>query len=1589
MALPAWGRELIMRLKRDALGVRVFSCIASVMLVMGLLPLPAYASAADALVVGEPSGEEPLVVEEPSGEEGPAVVEEPSGEETDHIVTNDMGGATIEEDVSTEVSDATPAVEGGQLDEDEPPVIEDDIEFRAQSSATDSVIYIERSWDASEKKVVSESKPAESAAPVPDNGNMTSGWYYLDKNIKVDGRINLEGNTHLILCDGCKLDVKGIYVPKGSTFSIYAQSDGEDAGKIYSHPSSGAGIGAKSDNHPGGNVVIHGGNIEAEGHDHCAGIGGNDGDEKDVGDFTMYGGTVDAEGGSYGAGIGGGQACEGGKITIYDGTVTAVGDTCGAGIGGGNGKDHNPFRGGHAGTITIWGGTIIAKGGNQAAGIGGGEGGNAGKITINGGIIIAKGGKEAAGIGCGEGETTGMGGTITINGGNVTATAGDKAAGIGGGYNTGENYDDSHSYCDEINIAGGTIIANGSRRAAAIGAGAYSNSGNINISGGKITANPDSDNGIGIGSAHNSWGSTWVYFSYNDETRDTIEIMPTKYYAHIYFWQAFMSPYTGESFGTGELLDKDFIKDKRLVAYRWTSTTYREADGTEKTTEGIPVREDSYIWRGGNNTFIVDQDVDLNHQVELKSKASITLILNDGCTLRVNNIRVEKGCSLTIYGQDKGTGTVITAPDNFNRSGIGGAYTDCGTITINGGTVRANGGSDSSENKGSAGIGAAYDQPAGTVNINGGTVVATGGVGAQGIGGTNKATGKTNLSYTDYTRDKISVKASSYDGTVTLAKPFISEKGVFDAGTQAELGLLAGSPLRAWTGEAFDWESLQGAINGASDGATITLGNDVFGGSTVKALHVASGKNVTIDLNGHTIDRGLAGGDAMKDGCVIKNEGTLTIKDSEGGGKITGGNSTGEGGGIYDSGTLTIEGGSISGNKSAKWGGGVYLSNGANVVLNLNGGSITNNTCKSNGGGVHVSEDATMNVSGSPVVSGNKKGGDANNVNLAGGTVIQVTGALADGAEMGVSRSQGAGSITGGYSEHNSATFPETFFQADNTSYVVALENGEAAIMAEANTVTVTFENDEDVTFQTVAKGGKAMRPVDPTRDRCEFSGWYKVDPGTSDLEATAFDFNTPVNGDITLRAKWDQLFSVAVYTSDEGFTASVADASVDPLKSSYKTGDSVTVTAPDVDGWELLGWYPVTAVANGLVTGYGDRLSTGSAYSFDVNRDTSLVAVYQPEEGRGTLTIVPRNGAEFTVGGESDVYDWEYRANVELGSKVTLAAKEADKVLSWENESGKVLGTGASLDVLVWRDMTITLRYKGADESQSYVEFLSDYGQVLKAGVYDSLGEDDFPDPPAKMGYKFVGWVFEGGGEATAQSLADKIGTVDTIVVKPKYEKIETTKYTLTVSYLDGDDNTVYAPASTTGLSLGDLRRATAPEAEGFSFDHCEDADKQDEKGNNITLGYGAALELKVQGDMNLVARYVTEGEEVTAPEPVITIGQPVAVAAGDVHKVAATATRDVPKGYALVEQGVLYARDVPGLDKTTFVYGTEGVGRFVSTNKKAKGTTTLNVKVDTDDVRVSLRGYMVVKETKTGEQETYYTTIVQATYNTAKGQG
>ncbi|MBR5809074.1 MAG: hypothetical protein IKY39_03085, partial [Clostridia bacterium] len=179
----------------------------------------------------------------------------------------------------------------------------------------------------------------------------------------------------------------------------------------------------------------------------------------------------------------------------------------------------------------------------------------------------------------------------------------------------------------------------------------------------------------------------------------------------------------------------------------------------------------------------------------------------------------------------------------------------------------------------------------------------------------------------------------------------------------------------------------------AENGMFVCL--DEFGdeyGSEDGYLYLDDNCNLVIDLNGHKIDRNLS--ESTDDGVIFwlyDYDAKLTIKDSVGGGVITGANNDGNGGAFFvERGSLYIEGGEITGNK-AENGAGIYWE--SQNDLYVYGGKITDNTANTNGGGIYLTDWGNAYFGGSIVVDGNTGGAKNDNVYLSDeDTVINYAG---------------------------------------------------------------------------------------------------------------------------------------------------------------------------------------------------------------------------------------------------------------------------------------------------------------------------------------------------------------------------------------------------------------------------------------------------------------------------------------------------------------------------------------------------------------------------------------------------------------------
>lgn len=153
-------------------------------------------------------------------------------------------------------------------------------------------------------------------------------------------------------------------------------------------------------------------------------------------------------------------------------------------------------------------------------------------------------------------------------------------------------------------------------------------------------------------------------------------------------------------------------------------------------------------------------------------------------------------------------------------------------------------------------------------------------------------------------------------------------------------------------------------------------------------------------------------------------------------------------------------------------------------------------------------------------------------------------------------------------------------------------DTGKIILNEAKNYYTVTFDSNggSAVTAQSIEAGQKATKPADPTKDGFDFKGWT--------LNGSAYDFNSAVNGNITLVATWEQKQVVpTTYTvsfAANGGKGTMAD--VTGISGEY-TLPANGFTAPD--GMQFKAW-----MVGGSEKAVGDKIT--------VTADTTVKAVWK-----------------------------------------------------------------------------------------------------------------------------------------------------------------------------------------------------------------------------------------------------------------------------------------------------------------------------------------------------------------------------------------
>ncbi len=221
------------------------------------------------------------------------------------------------------------------------------------------------------------------------------------------------------------------------------------------------------------------------------------------------------------------------------------------------------------------------------------------------------------------------------------------------------------------------------------------------------------------------------------------------------------------------------------------------------------------------------------------------------------------------------------------------------------------------------------------------------------------------------------------------------------------------------------YKTIEAAFASVTDDATVKMLADAVTTDTLTVPRI-DGKTLTLDLNGCM----LKYNNADERNPAITVDGNFTLIDSNVDTtkkhSIPDPDNAGE--------TIEVIGGLVTGGTGYyifdhgehSYGGGVYVTDGS--TFTMTGGTISGNTADY-GGGVY-SSDYHFNVSGAPVIIGNKSKLDGNTKENNVAARINVIGDLTEGAKIGVAI---YGTVAVGYTQ---ADDPSKYFIPDNVEHV-------------------------------------------------------------------------------------------------------------------------------------------------------------------------------------------------------------------------------------------------------------------------------------------------------------------------------------------------------------------------------------------------------------------------------------------------------------------------------------------------------------------------------------------------------------------------
>jgi uncharacterized repeat protein (TIGR02543 family) len=241
-----------------------------------------------------------------------------------------------------------------------------------------------------------------------------------------------------------------------------------------------------------------------------------------------------------------------------------------------------------------------------------------------------------------------------------------------------------------------------------------------------------------------------------------------------------------------------------------------------------------------------------------------------------------------------------------------------------------------------------------------------------------------------------------------------------------------------------------------------------------------------------------------------------------------------------------------------------------------------------------------------------------------------------------------------------------------------------------------------------------------PTRERYEFTGWYKDSELTERLEGTV-----EISTNTTVYAGWEQKKVILTLVRDQNWKKTrtgIADTEVE-----MEVGQVVDMTT------DSLKWYEEPT------------LETLITKPFVMNTDKTIYAEGSMPAKKVTLTLVYDPLWQSIKSGTPDVtVEMDEGTEVDMTTFV-IPGHENDAPITWLAESGN-LNSAITAPFIMTADKTI-YAYATVDGTVFTLKYDSNGGSAIGDRTFTVPTEVDFEDAdyfPTRTGYKFTGWYQE-----------------------------------------------------------------------------------------------------------------------------------------------------------------------------------------------------------------------------------------------------